>query len=431
MKSIVLVDPAKSSKSTYGNATALSMFVLREIAERKGHRATIVNLSKQGEDALFEIIKGEKPDIIGFTATSPAHAQTVSLARKIRAEYPQIQLIKGGIHERYGAEFSRRDPTYPFDVSFVGESDLAFARFLEGNMGGPLIRTHDVLPRDFVVSAPREDTVEPPFELLGGSRMIRLQSMRGCGFGCDYCAIKGVSRRLDPSFVIQYLRDASELGVDRIFFEDATFTIDRHRSGIGVIAAKNWDRGWTYQFSKGMQKAGLHTKLGIGVQTRIDCLDLDTAHLLVDAGVQTIYIGIESLGASVDVSKGLQGNCDTVQYIQAAIRVGLKITVSLICDLGTDKEFRQTLHVLSGLGIHEIFMEAYKLFPGAVSAKEYPEGILQAYELGIGKTGSVNSEDDNCVLKTDVGRTNERYGLADSIFHDLYRKVDEGHFIKL
>ena len=86
MKTIVLVDPAKSAKSTYGNATALSMFVLREIAERKGHNVTIINLSKQGEETLFETIRNDKPDIVGFTATSPAHAQVVELARKIKRQ---------------------------------------------------------------------------------------------------------------------------------------------------------------------------------------------------------------------------------------------------------------------------------------------------------------------------------------------------------
>ena len=77
----------------------------------------IRKLDQISEKSVLEKINREKPDIIGFSSTSPHHWKVKKLALKIKKDYGGI-LVLGGIHVT-------NSPTTivnsPFDIGVLGE----------------------------------------------------------------------------------------------------------------------------------------------------------------------------------------------------------------------------------------------------------------------------------------------------------------------
>lgn len=439
----------------YGNSTAYGLRVLCESVTRRGWNAEILNMT-QSPDAtkkLEERVAGFRPDVIGITSTSPAHHAAVEMAHFITKLDPGIIICKGGTHETYGGRRSQGMDDYPIDISFIGEADISFPAVLEamerhggqdqlGRIPGICFRDDKdtriatsekptlVAPEQFVIPAPGTVEPEPAFDILdpvsgGGTGMIRLQSMRGCGFGCTYCAISGKGRRVDPvqwaDYVVQAVRgnDITTNGTPSVFFEDATFTIEEHAS------FSKMDR-WTRQFCRRLQELG--TLFRFGIQTRADCLNPEICRILHEAGCRSVYMGVETLSASVlrSLKKGTDSNTQ-LAAIAAAQQTGLNVTASIICDVGTEQDFRFTLSALDRAGVQEIFVEAEKIFPGTGLSRNREEEVLAFYDAPP-RGSSPNHEDHYCMLVHDEEMIARRYRIADELLMGRYAQKGPGHY---
>ncbi len=468
-KSVLLIDPGKNGGTIYGSSTNLGLFVLAEAAKRSGWHAEVANLGRNGV-CIENLIAAHKPTVVGITSTSPGHAAAIELAYTIGQIDPSIILLKGGPHETYSAlrSHSRRDCLihngpgliryYPIDISFIGEADNSFPAVLESitnksmdslclisgicfkDESDTVVSTSDrpvrIAPHEFVL--PSRVELEEPFSLLGMGPMVRVQSMRGCGFGCEFCAITGRARRVDPKTFIEYLESlVRSTGAKSIFFEDATFTLGEHPSFKSLS-------GWVRKFCELFKRA--LPKVIFGIQTRADCLNKGVNAVLYAAGCRSIYIGVETL--SNTALKTLNtAKKDTVQIevIRQAKEQGIRVTASLICDVGHVDEFTRTVRVLRDLRVDEIFMEAEKIFPGTglasraeqswLSTAIYPEkdAVLAFYDGDPSMTPSgisLQVEDRLSILVSEPDVINRRYAIAESLLNSDYRMVAVGHWIR-
>lgn len=448
-KSILLIDPGKPGGTIYGASTAIGLHVLCETADQSGWKTTVLNMSQTGSphDALKHFILNERPSVIGITSTSSAHSQAIACARVAAETNPNLIIFKGGPHETFGAVFSHDQNTYPVDISFIGEADHSFPETLEAlvrqgdfqshlhgiqgiccrSADGLIIKTGDrpvkLQPTDFVLPSAAHIPLEQPFDLLREGPMIRVQGMRGCGYGCEFCAITGRARRVDPRTFVDYLESVIQTThAKSIFFEDATFTL-------GEDHLFKHMQGWVEQFCELFKKA--LPEVIFGIQTRADSLNTIISRLLYAAGCRSVYIGVETLSSSSLklINKG-EEEVAQISGIKSAKEQGLKVTTSLICDLGSENDFINTLATLAGLKADEIFMEAEKIFPGTKLSKKREHEVLSFYDNNPGRNGSANIEDHFCMLVRDITLINRRYQLAEALLDDQYRMVSVGHWIR-
>jgi radical SAM superfamily enzyme YgiQ (UPF0313 family) len=448
-KNLLLVDPGKGGVGAYGDSTAYALTVLKHLAERQGWRAEKFKLPHElASNALEEKVAEFKPLIVGFTSTSPGHAKAVREASKIYSD--NILLIKGGVHETCSFS-SIQSLNYPFDISFLGESDISFPKMLSViESGGSLDSVEGIaymrktglvvqggpqfVPAEqIILPDPKLLEVEEPFKILGGKRMVRIQSMRGCLFRCTFCAISHAARRVPPEILVQYIkRVVEQTNADRIFFEDSTFTIDRH----AAFKERQGFAEWTEKFCKLMKplkKKGLRW----GCQTRADCLDPETLKMMREAGCVSVYIGIEALDndALEKISKEIN-SLRAIRTLVDAKSMGMMVTASIIGDIARGEEFERTLELLKSIGVQEIFIEAYKVFPGTRLANEVMEKMevnpILEYSYGIPKGSSPNEEDHYCLLLSPEEVVRQQYEIANRVLSEtgLYNRISAGHFFQ-
>ncbi|MBI5223148.1 B12-binding domain-containing radical SAM protein [Candidatus Micrarchaeota archaeon] len=460
----VFIDVQKPGGTAYGENISIGIKTVAEVAKREGWQFVIKDLEEFGLRRAYglkitvpHLLKTsqreiEEADLVGITSTSPSHWAAIRIAETIAAMNPKAMIVKGGVHETYAAEYLQNKSEYPVDISFVGEADLSFRLLLRAiqergelrgipgicfkDETGRVIKTTSrierVAPESFVLPSPELVDREAAFALLDKgnfeeglaipTQMVRVQSMRGCGFGCEFCAIKGKSRRVEPESFVKYLDAVLRAkGTDTVFFEDALFTIESH-------PAFSTLRRWTSDFAQEVRKR--IPQLRFGIQSRSDCMDEKTIKMLYDAGCRSAYVGVETLSNATlrSINKALEAEAQ-IRAIEAIQKGGIRITASLICDIGTDQDFRRTVETLDRLEVAEVFMEAEKVFPGTKIAQGKEEEVFRFYDQPQ-SISTDNREDNDSFLIREIGLINERYAMAKAILESNYYKREMGHWIR-
>jgi len=80
------------------------------------------------KEEIIKIIINEKPEIIGFSSTSPHHWKVKKLATEIKEAYPKGIFVLGGIHVTNCPTTVKNSP---FDIGVLGEGEITFKKLLE------------------------------------------------------------------------------------------------------------------------------------------------------------------------------------------------------------------------------------------------------------------------------------------------------------
>ena len=80
------------------------------------------------KEKIIETITRERPDVIGFSSTSPHHWKVKELAIGIREAYSDGIFVLGGIHVTNCPTTIKNSP---FDVGVLGEGEITFKKLLE------------------------------------------------------------------------------------------------------------------------------------------------------------------------------------------------------------------------------------------------------------------------------------------------------------
>ena len=299
---ILLINPPQVTRYPQ---PPLGLAMLAAVLEKKGYTVKIKDFTAVGlsENVIPQIIRADKPDIVGITAMTSTINSAVRVARKVKESDSNILVVLGGSHASILPEETlEKNSEIDLIVRGVGEqtilelaeaierkaSDLSSVlgltyRTKSGVKSNPLrspLLDLDKLPFPAFHLLPRgKYRLHPPFGRRSPAMPIMIS--RGCPYSCIFCS-KSVFgnkyRNNSPIYVVNQIRLLIEkFGVKEIKFYDDVFTLDR--KWVMAICAELKNQGidvpWT-------------------CETRVDLVDVELLRTMKDAGCYMIAYGVES-----------------------------------------------------------------------------------------------------------------------------------------
>ena len=188
------------------------------------------------------------------------------------------------------------------------------------------LNLRDELPSPDDLPAPARDLF--PTEFYRDKWNV-LTATGSCPYRCPFCSAasiwQGRRRIRSPQGIAAELRELSATyGVDRVFFTDDLFTLN-----------KPWVRELAGELLK------LDRRIEWGCATRVDQVDADLLRVMAEAGCTGIQFGVESGSQRIlDSVKGIQ-KAQVISAIKAAVAVGIDAVSSFMVPFPEDT--RETL----------------------------------------------------------------------------------------
>jgi radical SAM superfamily enzyme YgiQ (UPF0313 family) len=258
---------------------------------------------------LSALSRDDAPTVFGITATTPEFPEAIRLVRSLKARFPGVPVVLGGIHTTaLGAGAVAEAGA---DLGVVGEgeepllelvtalrtsgpcADLTGIRGLVHPRDGalvtnpprPLLRDLDALPHPAWDLLRSERYFTKPWHLMQRrARTAVIMTSRGCPFGCTFCASHATLGRpfrgRSPGHVVDEIEALYRArDVHEFLFIDDNFTFDRARAAAicDEILRRGLDISW-------------RTPNGV----RIDTLDRPLVALMKRSGCYLLGFGIES-----------------------------------------------------------------------------------------------------------------------------------------
>ena len=246
---------------------------------------------------LREVLREEKPDVLGLTAKSPCYPSAKKVAALYKKSNPEGIAVLGGPHATLAADEVIQDGIFNFCVRGEGEQTfLDLCTVIENgtrqfsHIAGLSYPSNGVAHHTFnrglqtnidEFPFPAKDLSLFPERYPVGA-MGHIISSRGCPFRCGYCAQDKLwSRKVrfqTTERTIAEIKELKELyGISSFYFWDDSFTVNRKRivnlcealiaQGISII----WN-----------------------CTTRVDLVDEESLGIMYKAGCRNIDVGIES-----------------------------------------------------------------------------------------------------------------------------------------
>jgi radical SAM superfamily enzyme YgiQ (UPF0313 family) len=245
-------------------------------------------------------------DIVAISSMTPQISSALEVAEMAKKQ--GCTTILGGYHPTLAPEYVASHEYVDYTVRGEGEhtfrelvdyidgnkhkvdlKDIAGVSYLRNgnvfhNANRPLEPNLDNFPM------PRRDLLDDKKYVYLGARVSPLESSRGCPHSCKFCCI--VKMWKDPSQHIVYRSKSTKRIMqelydidwrnDFVFFCEDNFTIQIKR---------------TKEILETIYKSGVHNKLHLSCQSRIDTLYKNPwlVDLMAKAGMKQVFLGIESV----------------------------------------------------------------------------------------------------------------------------------------
>ena len=373
------------------NGKPIGTLYVATTALSAGHDIQFIDLqaSPMETNSLVTKVQNFNPHVIAISSTSPSHKEACELARLIRESGCTAIIIKGGVHETYCAPTTLSRHQY-IDYCMVGESDIAFVNFLDAidnpsslskvpqlayregtavkiNPPGPKIHL-DELP--IIERSLLENRSAYDFLIFNGRKTTQVQTMRGCPFLCSFCNQRNRNPLVrSTESVINELSILAEQGFEAVFFDDATFTVNRRRTNALLDAIIDADLGMQF-----------------GCQTRASLLGESLAQKMGDAGFAFISFGLETadpvaLKSVLKSPNPGQHVSDSLNAIKFCAQAGIRSCLNLIS--GFENETIQSLRLSL-----EFAANVSPDFVSLSALARYPHedlGTTELYERGVSR----------------------------------------------
>jgi len=311
------------------------------------------NVQKIELTDIVEFIQTHKPILVGMSFMTPQFFTAKDIVDKIKNRLPGIPVVLGGAHPSVMPKKTLEEiPNADYIVYNEGEQTmLELIEFI--NQKGDTPRNIDGLVwkdgDSIVVNKPRAsiDNLDklpfPDRELIDQSmyhaqsflsysrKAITIYTSRGCPGKCVFCASGHTLRNRIRQRSIENVMDEIDFlrrryDIDYLMIKDDTFTINNR-----LI------RNFCQEIKR------RHPKLRWHCMVRADTVDEEILAVMKNAGLNDVFIGIES-GNNEILKKSRKGtNTKQVRSIvEACERLGIKTYGAFI--LGLPGDTRETIH---------------------------------------------------------------------------------------
>lgn len=360
----------------------------------QGHEVRILDQYAECLDmpAVFTLIEGFRPDLIGFSATTPNYYAAIDFVRHVRARFPEIPTVMGGYHPSICPDETLGNASVDFVIRDEGEATLAHlcaaltarTKDLSG-VAGLSYKT----PEGGVRHNPRAAIVDvnalpmPAYDLLPMHRysspsytkfatpVYQMIASRGCPFHCTYCINAGMNvsahyRKRDVRLVVDEMELlADRYGARQVQFWDPIFPLGEKHA---------------FEFCEEVLRRNLHKRLVWNSTTRAELVTDPMLRIMAKAGCRGIGFGLES--GVPGLLRSVQKKFDLEKARQACTlgrKNGLVVLASFILGFPgeTPEMTQQTIDYAKSLDIHYAQFSIMVPYPGTpLYAQLMAQGLI-------------------------------------------------------
>lgn len=343
--------------------------------ESEGHSVRVVDADGEGADIHGVRVWARRwqPDIVGFTATTPAFPAARRWAARMRSAVGCPVLIGGPHASALPGEVLA---TGCFDAVFQGEAENAITEYCallvrqepDLSVSGVVRPDEPAVPRTLLTEGELNDLPLPAWHLVrrpSGYRPPDARALpvgtimlsRGCPGRCGFCqstSLFGAKvRYLTPERAVEHAWHVRQtIGAREIHIMDDCFTADRDRAMAIMEAFASRGPRIPYAFGNGL---------------RCDMLDDGLLSAMRTMGVHSFGMGIETSNDAVAVRAGKHQSLDrATPVIDAAHRLGMTVWGFFMLGLPGESAntLVQTAHFSRSLGLDVAKFEIFKPYPG-------------------------------------------------------------------
>ncbi len=387
MKILLLQAPWGSIYGSYASAARvgncyppLGLCYISSVLKKEGHVTKIIDAELEGKNIgdILNEIEVFRPDLIGFTSTTPLFAATLEIASKIK-EKMDVLVVVGGPHVTVMPDDIVK-PDRPFDFAVYGEGEITMRELVNSIVDGK--GKYDDIPGlifkcrngevkknqsrchiEDINGIPMPDREALMLEKYvwsvpgkGVERFTTLMTERGCPFNCTFCSThtvfgKKVRYREVDSIVSEIEHLVNDLNIRHIAFIDDTLTLNKDRviDMCQKIINKRLDftwEGWT----------------------RANTINDELVEIMAKAGFRRVSFGIESGSPAIlkGIKKGIKLE-DVVNGFKIMKKYGIETRGSVMIGHPneTSKTANETLRFIRGLhDCDQIYINITTPYPG-------------------------------------------------------------------
>lgn len=281
----------------------IGMSMVAAALKKEGHEVELFDFLQNdcSLDAVRKQVASTAPGVVGI---SIRNIDNVNAAHELRyidsvrdivsciREETDVPVMLGGSGFSVMPEEVMR--TVKADYGIVGEGEELFCSFAKDLENGtppeePILYASQKLERETIPSAHYDPKLLEYY--LGTSRVISIQTKRGCDKNCIYCSypsLEGSSLRLrNEKEVVDDIERLAGQGADYIFFVDSLFNDGqgRYRALIEEMLTRGINIPWTAFFSPS-------TELDDEIVAKMKATGLHAAEIGADASSDTTLRGL-------------------------------------------------------------------------------------------------------------------------------------------
>jgi len=336
-------------------------------------------------------IAEKNPRVISFYTRCDTYHISLRIAERIKESLKDIYIVFAGPQADLSSEDTMREVPY-VDFICCGEGETTIVPFFTSLIAGnPDLTISGLVYRSGgdIVKNPRPDLL-PDLDVLPAidyslldfrddedriNTLFPVDVRRGCPFGCTYCSTKtfwGRKFRLKSAErIVEEIKEIhNRYGVTRFNFEHDMFTMNR---------------GKVIKVCEMLKNIGFPIRWRCSA--RLDCVDEELIDIMIDAGMEILYVGIET--GSPRMQKLIQKNLnldnvvDKIKYISDR---GILVFTSFIFGFPneTEDDFSQTMDLMMQISYlpHVILQHhLFAFFAGTELTKEYCSGTVRSSVL--------------------------------------------------
>ncbi len=299
------------------------------------------------------------------------------------------------------------------DCLILNEAEITFKLFLRDWQNGGIESVQAKYSSSEFCNI--RETPIPRWKLLGRNfkkySSMSIQFGRGCPYDCEFCNVTtlcGRKMRLKGTEqIIAELQALYEMGWrDSVFFVDDNFIGNVPKAKEALVEIANWQKERAYPFP-------LYTQSSMNLADDVELLEL-----MVEAGFDRVFIGIETMNkASLEETgktQNLQG--DLLRRIRNIQNAGIEVMGGFIVGFDADTEdvFRELADFIQLAGIPTAMVGIMQAWPGTKLWKR----LLSEERLLDEATG--NNADGTCSFIPKNMTVDELIEGHQYILHELF-----------